>query len=286
MVLESLEICQNLLLVQLDQSQAENAKSKLIALDVLSGRTVWQTPRSVPCSWSSPIVIDMGGQKQIITSADPWVIAYEPATGDEIWRAKCLSGQVVPSPIYANGLVYAVSADSKLAAIRPDGRGDVTEKHIVWSADEGLLSICCPVCNGELVWLLDTGGLLTCYDAMYGKKIWQMELDSSFQASPTVVRNHALREPNDLLYLLGDDGTVFILKADKQYTLLSRIELAEPCQASPAFQPGRIYIRTKHHLYCFSRRRSEQSEESAFFRPDASPIGSAGETSRNRLDSV
>ncbi len=247
----SLEMCegprfvgtQNLLLVQLDQSQAEDRKSKLIALDALSGQMVWQTPRPVPCSWSSPIVIDAGGQKQIITSADPWVIAYEPATGDEIWRAKCLGGQVVPSPIYANGLVYAVSPDGSLAAIRTDGKGDVTETHIVWSADEGLPSICSPACNGELIWLLDSGGLLTCYDAMYGKKIWQMELDSSFQASPTVI--------NDSLCLLGDDGTLFILKADRRCALLGRIELREPCQASPAFGAGRMYIRTKGHLYCF-----------------------------------
>lgn len=247
----SLEMCegsrfagtQNLLLVQLDQSQAEDRKSMLIALDALSGQMVWQTPRPVPCSWSSPIVIDASGQKQIITSADPWVIAYEPTTGDEIWRAKCLGGQVVPSPIYANGLVYAVSPDGRLAAIRTDGKGDVTETHIVWSADEGLPSICSPACNGELIWLLDSGGLLTCYDAMYGKKIWQIELDSSFQASPTVI--------NDLLCLLGDNGTLFILKADRRCALLGRIELREPCQASPAFQPGRMYVRTKDHLYCF-----------------------------------
>jgi len=143
------------------------------------------------------------------------VIAYDPRTGNEIWRAKCLGGQVVPSPIFANGLVYAVSPDGSLAAIRADGRGDVTQTHIVWSADEGLPSICSPVAGKELIWLVDSGGLVTCYDAMHGAKIGANELENSFQASPTIA--------NDLLYLLGDDGTLHIVKADKQCSsILSR----------------------------------------------------------------
>lgn len=84
---------------------------------------------------------------------------------------------------------------------------------------------------------------MTCYDAMHGAKIGANELENSFQASPTII--------NDLLYLLGDDGTLHIVKADKQYSLLGQIRLREPCQASPAFVARRMYIRTKHHLYCF-----------------------------------
>jgi outer membrane protein assembly factor BamB len=188
-------------------------------------------------------VVDVNGKKQIITCGDPWVISYELTTGQELWRAKCLGGDVVPSAVYVNGLVYAVSPDGKLAAIRPGGRGEVTETHILWSVEGDLPSICSPVCNGPLIWLVDSGGLVTCHDATNGERIWQRDLGASFQASPTVV--------GDLLYVLSDDGTLFILKADRTYALVGRIELGEPCQASPAFQAGRMYIRTEHHLYCF-----------------------------------
>ncbi len=238
----SLEMRDDLLFVQLDQGKAEDGKSKLLALAGGSGRTVWETARPVPCSWSSPILIDAAGQPQLITCAEPWVIAYEPATGRELWRAGCLSGQIVSAPVYANGLVYVVGPDSCLAALRPNGRGDVTKTHVVWTAEENLPSVCSPVCNGELLWLVDSGGVVTCYDAVTGQKVWEKDIGGSFQASPSVA--------GDLLYLPSDNGTLFILKAARQYALVDRIELGDGCLASPAFHQGRVYLRTKHHLLC------------------------------------
>ncbi len=238
----SLELWENLLFVQLDQGQVQDGKSKLLALACDCGRTVWEAPRPVPCSWSSPIIVTVRQQAQLITVAEPCLIAYEPATGRELWRANCLSGQIVPSAIHANGLVYVVSPDGKLAAVRPDGQGDVTGTHIVWTAEGTLPSICSPVCNGELLWLLDTGGVVTCYDAKTGERLWENDLGTSCQASPTIA--------GDLLYILSDGGSLFTLQADRQFIVKGRIELGESCQASPAFHLGRIYVRTKQHLLC------------------------------------
>jgi outer membrane protein assembly factor BamB len=238
----SLELGDNLLFVQLDQGQVEDGKSKLLALAADCGRTVWEAPRPVPCSWSSPILVNVGHQAQLVTCAEPWLIAYEPATGREIWRANCLSGQIVPSPVYANGLLYVVSPDGKLVALRPDGSGDVTNTHVAWSAEEGLPSICCPVCNGELLWLVDSGGVVTCYDAKNEQMVWQHDLGAGCQASPTII--------GDRLYILGDNGTLFVLEAGRRFVLQDRIELGEACQASPAVHEGRLFLRTKHHLVC------------------------------------
>lgn len=238
----SLAMRENLLFVQLDQGKAQDGKSKLLALASDCGRTVWEVGRPVSCSWSSPILIDTAGAAQLITCAEPWVTAYEPATGREIWRAGCLSGQIVSSPIYANGLVYVVGPDSCLAALRPEGRGDVTKTHVVWTAEENLPSVCSPVCNGELLWLVDSGGIVTCHDARTGQRVWEKDLGASFQASPIVV--------GDRLYAPSDSGTLFIIQAARQYALVGRIELGESCQASPAFHQGRLYVRTKRHLVC------------------------------------
>ncbi len=238
----SLEIWENLLFVQLDQGQVQDGQSKLSALASDCGRTVWETARPVPCSWSSPILARVGEQPQLLTCAEPWLSACEPATGSEIWRANCLSGQIVPSAVCANGLVYAVSPDGKLVAVRPDGRGDVTATHIVWTAEGALPSICSPLCNGELLWLVDTGGVVTCYDAKTGERLGEHDLGASCQASPTIA--------GGLLYILSDGGSLFTLKADRQFAVRSRIELGEGCLASPALHQGRMYLRTKQHLLC------------------------------------
>ncbi|MGD8501499.1 MAG: PQQ-binding-like beta-propeller repeat protein, partial [Phycisphaerales bacterium] len=160
----SLAMYRNMVLIQYDQGGVEDEKSKLIAVDGFSGRIVWETKRPVGNSWSSPIVAGIGDQFQIITCGDPWVVAYEPAKGTELWRANCLAGDIAPSPIYAGGLIFVVEPYSKLAAIRPDGRGDVTGTHIAWNMEEGAPDICSPVSNGELIFLLATEGLLGCYE--------------------------------------------------------------------------------------------------------------------------
>jgi outer membrane protein assembly factor BamB len=232
-----------MLLVLLDQGSGDDGLSALIALEAHSGKTVWQTQRPVPNSWASPIVINTGGREEIVTCGSPWVIGYDPATGTELWRADCLGGDVAPSPIYANGLVFGVNASYYLAAIRPGGQGDVTKTHIAWTAEEGLPDICSPVSNGELVFLLTTyGGILTCYDAQDGSLVWENKLGTAFRSSPTLVGNR--------LYLMSQSGVMFIVEAGREYQELGSAELGEASNACPAFLDGRIYIRGKEHLYC------------------------------------
>lgn len=238
----SLAMYKNLLLIQYDQGGVEDEKSKLIALDGFSGRIVWQTKRPVGNSWSSPIVASIGEQFQVITCADPWVIGYNPADGAELWRANCLSGDIAPSPVYANGLVFVIEPYSKLVAIKPDGKGDVTKTHIAWINEEGGPDICSPVSNGEYVFLLATEGLLVCYNVSDGKKLWEKDLQEYFLASPSLVGNN--------LYLLSEKGVMFIAEAGSEYKEIAKCELGEKCHASPAFTDGRIYIRGIENLYC------------------------------------
>ena len=238
----SLAMYQNLLLIQYDQGGVEDEKSELIAIDGFSGRIVWQTKRPVGNSWSSPIVASIGEQFQIITCGDPWVIAYNPADGAELWRANCLTGDIASSPIYANGMVFVIEPYSKLVAIKPDGKGDVTKTHIAWVSEEGGPDICSPVSNGKSVFLLATEGLLECYNVSDGKKLWEKDLEEYFLASPSLVGNN--------LYLLSEKGVMFIAEAGSEYKELAKCELDEKCHASPAFADGRIYIRGVENLYC------------------------------------
>lgn len=235
----------NLVLIQYDQGAAEDNKSRLIALDGFTGRSMWETKRPVPNSWTSPIVAETEKGYQIITCADPWVIAYDPNNGAELWRVDCLGTDVAPSPIYAGGLVFAIEPYTELIAIRPNGTGDVTKSHIAWVVEDGIPDICSPVSNGKLIWLLTTDGTLTCYATEDGKKLYEQDLEQSFQASPSLVGGR--------LYMLSEKGVMFIAQAGTEYKELARCELGEICYASPAFTDGRIYIRGNKNLYCIGK---------------------------------
>jgi len=238
----SLAMYRNLILIQFDQGGAEDEKSELIAVDGFSGRIVWKIKRPVGNSWSSPIVVSIENQFQVITSADPWVISYDPAAGAELWRVNCMAGDIAPSPIYANGLIFVIEPYSKLVAIRPDGRGDVTETHIAWKMEEGGPDICSPVSNGEFIFLLATEGLLSCHKVADGKRVWEHDIQEYFQASPCLVGNK--------LYLLNEKGVMFVIEAGTEYKESAKCELGEDCHASPAFADGRIYVRGIENLYC------------------------------------
>jgi outer membrane protein assembly factor BamB len=238
----SLAMFENLLLVQFDQGKEEEPKSEMMAIDGSTGNFVWRKKRPVGSSWATPIVINHQGKSQLLTLGNPWVIAYNPADGTELWRAKCLSGDIAASPIYANGLVFVIEPDKKLIAIRPDGKGDVTNTHIAWSIEVTTPSIASPVGNGKFVFLLMGDLNLGCFNASDGTELWHKDMGKFFQASPSLA--------GDKIYLLNEKGEMFIVEAGTEYKELAKNQLGEDCFASPAFVNGHIYIRSDKYLFC------------------------------------
>jgi len=241
-------ICGELVIIQFDQGQAQGGQSRLLALDGRSGQTAWSVKRPVGASWATPLVIRGGGREQIVACGVPWIISYEVATGQELWRADCMEGGywAAPSPVYGKGVIYAVTEGAVLAAVRVDGSGDVSKTHVAWRALDDLPSVCSPVSNGELVFIVASSGLLTCHDAKDGKKLWQRDYsgeDRLFESSPVIA--------GDRVYFMDSQGVMYIVRAAREFGEVGRCELGEGCPgASPAFVDGRMYIRGEKHIYC------------------------------------
>jgi outer membrane protein assembly factor BamB len=238
----SLAMWRSNLVVQLDQGDSETEGSKLVSLDGASGRVVWERSRPAPASWASPLVTELGGKTQIITLANPWVIAYAPADGGELWRAHLLEGEVVPSPGLAGGLILVINPGSALIALRADGSGDVTKTKVAWSTDENVPDITSPVGSRELVFTVSSIGLVTCFQAADGKKIWEKNLDLDARASPSLVGGRLL--------IVDGSGIVVALEAGRKFHELARSRLPDKFLASPAFAGGRVFLRGETNLFC------------------------------------
>lgn len=242
----SLALYQELVIVQLDQSTRDAGKSALLGLSLKDGKTKYKVKRPVMESWSSPILIYHEGKPQLITCANPYVISYDPGTGKELWRFDCLEGDGGPSPIYAHGTVYAANIDSFLSAIVPSATGELKEdsKEVLWQGEDGLPDICSPVATEELVFTL--AGFLTCIDAKTGEMLWEHDFDTGFNASPTLI--------GDKIMVIEKSGKVHYVAASRELKILDiKATLGEPCDSSPAFAPGRIYLRGKKYLYCIGK---------------------------------
>ena len=229
----SLLIWKNHLLVQYDS----NKGSRLLSLDTATGDTRWETARQVGISWASPILAEIGGNPQVILSADPLVAGYDPETGEELWSVDCMMGEVGPSPAYGEGLVYAANEYARLVAIKP-GAADP----VVWENDEYLPEIASPVVSGGLIFIATSYGVLACYDAASGEKYWEEEAQQGFSASPLVA--------DGKLYAMDTGGIMHIFSLSKEMKKLGAPVLGERAYASPAFSDGTIYLRGEKYLYC------------------------------------
>ena len=167
-------------------------------------------------------------------------------------RVEGLNGEITPSPVFAGGLLFVASPSEKLIAIRPDGQGDVTKTHVVWTNEDNVPDVTSPLSTGELVFTVTTAGMLTCLDAKDGKKQWEHDYDMEFHASPSVAGGR--------LYLFSQKGNAFVVEAARQFKELFRTEMGDGFHASPAFAPDKIFLRGVTNVWCLSEVQSPKSE--------------------------
>jgi outer membrane protein assembly factor BamB len=233
-------------ILQIDQGHGDDAKSALMALDLVTGKTVWQVERKLGSAWSTPIIVVANGSEQLITTANPFVIAYDPHNGKELWRAEVLGGEVAISPVFGEGYVLVANQGSNSAAIRPDGSGDVTKTSVAWTAGDGLPDIVSPVVFGDLMLLTATEGWLTAVEVKTGKKAWEGDIAATVRASPVFAGGR--------IYLTDSDGVTHILDPGRAFKVLARCPLGEDVNASAAFVGSRILIRGRKHLFCIGEK--------------------------------
>ncbi len=227
-------------------AQWDNAAGrKLVALSIVDGKPVWQTPRSGEMSWSSPVMLDAGEGARLLTTAAPFVIAYDPATGRELWRCESLSGEVAPTATANGKLFFTAMQYSNLTAIRPGGAGDISKTHVVWRYPDNLPDTSSPLANAEYVFCANSAGFLSCLSAATGEQLWEQTFDATFFASPV--------QSGGTVFLVDNKGGLRLFAAQKEYHLLGELQLAEECGgASPACAGGLLFLRGREHLFCLA----------------------------------
>ncbi len=240
----------DLLILQCDEDNGD--ASFITALDKRTGREVWRVPRMVQVSWATPVLVRAGGRDELVTSGTEWIIAYAPATGAELWRAKGLASNAVPSPVVV-GDVVVVSAGypEKLAmGIRAGGRGDVTDTpRVLWKHAKGTAYVPSPIAYGGYVYLVTDKGIVTCLDAQTGEVKYEggrVPIPATMMASPVAFDGKIL--------LSSMEGDTFVIRAGPVHEVLRTNTLGEAIAASPALARGRIFIRGESHLYAIGAR--------------------------------
>ena len=82
-----------------------------------------------------------------------------------------------PSPAYANGIVFALNDNAKLAAVRIS-----PQPSIIWEDNEFLSDIPSPVATDKYLFVATSYGMLVCYDAVTGQKYWEHNFENNIYA--------------------------------------------------------------------------------------------------------
>jgi outer membrane protein assembly factor BamB len=224
----------------------------VVALDKQTGQTVWKTDRNIEYGtdngdlmkgFYTPIVIEAAGKTQLISPSSKACISYDPRTGREFWRVRYTSHSGAGMPIFAHGLIYINTGFGKadLLAVRPDGEGDVTTSHIVWTAKKTIGSKPSQVLVGNLIFNVHDTGVASCLDALSGEELWTKRLSGEFSASPLYA--------DGKIYYCGQDGITTVVKADREYVEVAKNKLDEGFMASPAVTGKALILRTRSALY-------------------------------------
>jgi outer membrane protein assembly factor BamB len=233
----------------------------VVALDKHTGKTLWRTERTVDYddinpktgkpdregdwrkAFSTPVIMDVDGRPILISLGSMALYGYAADSGKELWRVEFVgSHSGACRPVLGNGIIFApMGSREELWAVRPDGRGVVTDTHVLWKQKRAVPRRPSLLLLGDLLFMVNDAGVAACVEADTGKEVWRKRIGGEFSASPIYA--------NGRIYCFDQEGTATILKADRNYEVLATNRLDQGLMASPAVSGDALFLRSRTHLY-------------------------------------
>ncbi len=222
------------------------------ALDKKTGKTRWKTHRNIKYStdngdnkkaYATPALFTVQGQDMLVCPSAECTIAYNPLTGQELWRFTHGGMNGSCRPVMANGRLYINSGHTKkLFALKPELLcGEVPKEAIAWQTGKDVCLRSSMLVEGELLFMVSDTGIASCLNAQTGEVYWNERLDGEFTASPVSAGGH--------VYFCSQTGRITVVTATRQFNIVSENRLADGFMASPAIADNELFLRTKTHLY-------------------------------------
>ena len=230
----------------------EDGDSFVAALDLQTGKTVWQTPRRAcqgGTAYGTPIVHARadGSPELLLSGQAHGLSSLDPKTGAPLWEAPLFDKRMVASPIVAGDLVIGSCGQGGgvgnfLCAIKLGGSGDVSQTHVAYTLRTATPYVPTPLYRDGRLYLISDAGIASAIDAPTGRVIWSERLRAEFFSSPVLI--------DGKIYVPTTRGEMLVLATGDEFKLLARNPLGEGTHSTPCVDGGCLYVKTFTHLLC------------------------------------
>jgi outer membrane protein assembly factor BamB len=225
--------------------------SYILVVDARTGETIWRADRDEPSGWSTPLVVEFRGTRQLVTNGKNRVRSYNLRNGELLWQCGGQASNITPSPVATSDTVYCMSGyrGSALYALPLNASGDITDSDTIkWTKNRATPYIPSPLLyDGLLYYTQSLSAILSCADAETGEVLIDRKRLSGIRnlyASPVAAAGR--------IYIAGRDGTTLVIRAGGEYQEIAENALNEGTDASPAIVGKQLFLRGKSHLYCIA----------------------------------
>lgn len=135
----------------------------------------------------------------------------------------------------------------RFVAIRPGGKGDVSETHVAWETTKGLNEMPSPLYYRGRVYVVADGGRMSVFRPTDGERLLDrqpLNAPGQYVGSPIAA--------NGYVYVVSEAGTVVVLRAADTLEIAARNELGESVRSTPAIVGRTIYVRALERLWAFA----------------------------------
>ncbi len=232
--------------------------SYVFAVDPRSGKTLWKVDRPTdatnesPDDYSTPLVMKIDGQEQLVVSGGDYVTGHDLDSGKEIWRMGGFNPgherfyRTIASSIHIGDIIYTSSTrGNPFIAFKGGGEGWITDTAKLWENTLGS-DVPTPTTDGRRVFVTNDRGILNVLDAQTGELLAErIRLEAgTYSSSPLLA--------DGKLYATNEEGTTTVVDVEDGYRILATNRLDSHTLASPIAVDGQIFIRTASHLYCIA----------------------------------
>ncbi len=166
-------------------------------------------------------------------------LKYGDADKNEIVTAEEWAADVAMS--------HSIEFRDRFVAIRPGGRGNVTETHVAWESTKGLNEMPSPIYYRGYVFDVADGGRLTAHETQTGERVVNNEpfrASGQYVGSPIAANGH--------IYLSSERGTVSVVRYTDELEVIANNKIGEKVRSTPAIAGDTLIVRTEDNLWAFA----------------------------------